>query len=503
MGYRKIRRFSKTWLTLLIVSTNAWSDTTLCAGLRQLTTPSYTIVNTQHTGAYCFVEGVIPHTIRFWMWLPDDWNERTVMRGGGGYAGHQPRIDPVDPLRDQGYAITTTDTGHDARTHPLASFAYNNRAQEIDYAYRAVHLTATTTKALIARYYQKASKYDYWHGCSTGGRQGLMSAQRFPQDFDGILANAPVLDFSNTQISGVWAARIMHNSTLTPEKVRAVGREVYAACDALDGLSDGLIRDPRRCSFNVLNDMPRCTDDNAPDCLTTLEAEAMSAIYKGVQSQGKTYFPGQPLGAELPGRFSTPPFDQSGWNLWYFGIGERTPLLEAFGVSFMRYLAFPVDNPDWQLADFDFDADPYRMNEIRQVLDAVDPNLSAFKDRQGRMITFHGWSDTALNPMMAVNYYERVASLDADVRDYYRLYMVPGMFHCRGGRGITHLDPFENLVQWVEQGKAPDALVGEQRTPDGQVTMTRKVCPYPEVAVYKGADPNIASSFTCAAPPDA
>ena len=487
---------------MLLGGANTWADTTKCAGLRQLANDDYTIVNAQHAGAYCFVEGVIPNTIRFWLWLPDDWNGRFVMRGGGGYAGHSSGIDPVDPLRDKGYAIATTDTGHDARTHPLASFAYNNGAQEIDYAYRAVHLTATKAKDLMAGYYGHKPKYDYWHGCSTGGRQGLMSAQRFPQDFDGILANAPVLDFTNTQISGVWAGRILQASTLTPEKVRAVGEAIYAACDAIDGLTDGLIRDPRSCSFDVTTDMPRCSDKKSDSCLTSGEAADMAAIYQGVQSGGETYFPGQPLGAELPGRYSAPPFDQSGWHLWYFGVGERRPLLEAFGVSFMRYLAFPVDNPDWQLNDFDFDTDPYRMDAIRQTLDAVDPDLSEFKDQGGKMITFHGWSDTALNPRMAINYYEQVAARDADVRDYYRLYMVPGMFHCRGGRGITHLEPFEDLTQWVEQGQAPDELIGEQRDLSGNVKMTRAVCPYPQVAVYIGDDPNTAQSFVCAPPGD-
>ena len=175
-----------------------------------------------------------------------------------------------------------------------------------------------------------------------------------------------------------------------------------------------------------------------------------------------------------------------------------TPLLERFGVTFMRYMAFRRDDPDWSLDRFDFDEDPYRMDAIRRILDATDPDLTRFRDAGGRMITYHGWSDTALNPLMAVNYYEDVLAETPDAADFYRLFMVPGMFHCGGGRGINAIDALPDLVAWVETGEAPARLIGRRVDSDGEVLMTRPVCPYPQVARYAGAgDVDDAASFTC------
>ena len=183
--------------------------------------------------------------------------------------------------------------------------------------------------------------------------------------------------------------------------------------------------------------------------------------------------------------------------------GADAPLLERFGVTFMRYMAFERDDPDWQLEQFDFDEDPYRMDAIRGILDATDPDLTRFRDTGGKMITYHGWSDTALNPLMAVNYYEDVLAETPDAADFYRLFMVPGMFHCAGGRGINRVDAFPDLVAWVETGVAPDRLVGERVDRSGAVLMTRPVCPYPEVARYDGVgDLDDAASFACRLPED-
>ncbi len=450
---------------------------------------------------HCRVDALIRPNIRFGASLPSDWNGRFVMRGGGGYAGQQPVMGRPDPLRDQGYVTASTDTGHDAAVHPLATFAHDDRAAEVDYAYRAVHLTAVAVKALIADYYGRPADYDYWLGCSTGGRQGLMSAQRFPDDFDGIAAGAPVLDFTNTQIGGVWSARALRENPVSLEKIARVGKAIYAACDHLDGLEDGLIDDPRRCAFDVRTDYPRCGAEDRLDCLTEGESTALATIHDGVISRGEPYFPGQPLGAELGDPLGSPAARISGWGRWFVDPAGGTPLLETFGVTFMRYMAFPRDDPDWSLDRFDFDEDPYRMDAIRRILDATDPDLRRFRDAGGRMITYHGWSDTALNPLMAVNYYEDVLATTPDAAAFYRLFMVPGMFHCAGGRGINRVDPFPDLVAWVEDGVAPDRLVGERVDRDGAVLMTRPVCPYPQVARHDGAgDTDDAASFVCRLP---
>ena len=450
---------------------------------------------------YCWVDAMIRPNIRFAASLPTSWNGRFVMRGGGGYAGQQPVKGGDDALRDEGWVTASTDTGHDAARYPLASFAYDNRDGEIDYAYRAVHLTAVEVKALVAEYYGRPADHDYWLGCSTGGRQGLMSAQRFPDDFDGIVAGAPVLDFTNTQIGGVWFSRAMRENPLGLEKIARVGEAIYAACDGLDGLEDGLIDDPRQCRFDPRTDYPRCEGADRVDCLTEGQSETLAKIYGGVVSRGEPYFPGQPLGAELGDPLGSPASRTSGWGRWFVDPAGGTPLLELFGVTFMRYMAFTRDDPDWSLERFDFDEDPYRMDAIRGILDATDPDLTRFRDAGGRMITYHGWSDTALNPMMALNYYEGVLAETPDAADFYRLYMVPGMFHCAGGRGINTIDALPDLVAWVENGEAPDRLVGRRVDGDGQVLMTRPVCPYPEVARYTGSgDVADADSFVCRAP---
>ena len=240
---------------------------------------------------YCWVDAMIRPNIRFGASLPADWNGRFVMRGGGGYAGQQPAKGRDDPLRDRGYVTASTDTGHDAARYPLASFAYNNRDGEIDYAYRAVHLTAVAVKELIGEYYGRPAAYDYWLGCSTGGRQGLMSAQRFPEDFDGIVAGAPVLDFTNTQIGGVWFSQALRENPVSLEKIARVGEAIYAACDHLDGLEDGLIDDPRQCAFDPRTDYPRCGAEDRVDCLTEGESTALAKIYGGVVSRGSRTSP--------------------------------------------------------------------------------------------------------------------------------------------------------------------------------------------------------------------
>jgi feruloyl esterase len=494
-------------LAILAVATlcaHAAAGRDACQALNAHTTADVTVVSAELASAdtpreHCFVAGIIRPRVGFWLSLPTDWNGRFVMGGGGGYAGQQGRHGNEGRFRDAGYAFVSTDTGHDSAVHPLASFAYDDHAAEIDYAYRAVHLTAVTAKDLIARYYGKPARYNYWNGCSTGGRQGLMSAQRFPEDFDGIVAAAPVLDFTNTQISGVWAARAMRETPVSLAKIKSVGKTVYARCDRLDGLEDGLIDDPRRCDFDVERDMARCERSGDADCLTADEARTFAKIYHGVQSRGAPYFPGQPLGAELGDPLGPPHHVESGWGLWYRRANGATPLLETFGVTFMRYMAFEKDNPSWQIDEFDFDEDPYRMDRVRKILDATNPDLRRFRERGGKMISYHGWSDTALNPMMMVNYYEAVLREDPTATDFYKLYMIPGMWHCAGGRGITSFDPFDALVRWVEQGEAPDALTGHRLDPGGNALMERPVCPYPQRTVYGGGDTNRPSSFACEA----
>jgi len=469
-----------------------------CRSTLQLTGHDYSVISatlvaaTTEVPEHCRVYGVIRPEINFGVHLPTRWNGRFYMQGNGGYAGNAP--DAEGTLRTamravtNGFAAASTDTGHDARVEPRGTFAHNNQAKEIDYAFRAVHLTAVTAKAVIAAYYETPQRYSYWDGCSTGGRQGLMSAQRFPGDFDGIIAGAPVQNFTDTQMAYIWNNQALAETPLSEAKVAQVGEAVYERCDGVDGLEDGLIGDPRQCDFDPSRHLPVCSGSASDECFTPGEIETLQAIYAGPVVGGQQLFPGQPLGAE-PG----------GWTNWI--VSDRgTTIGSRFSDTFFKYLAFTPDEPDFDWRTFDFATDPARATS-RDMLDAMDPDLSAFRARGGKMITHFGWADTALNPMMGVNYYEDVLATmgQSDTLDFYRFFTVPGMFHCAGGLGTDRFDAMTPLVNWVEGGVAPDTIPAA-RVESGQVTRTRPLCPYPQVARYTGSGSiDDATNFACAA----
>jgi DNA-binding transcriptional regulator YdaS (Cro superfamily) len=485
-----------------------------CRDLRTFGDFDVAIVTARHIAAadgvpaHCRVDGVIRPQIGFQVNLPTNWNGRFYMHGNRGYAGARPDAGRAAADRDaalaHAFATAFTDTGHDSAVEALASFAFNDPGQEIDYAFRAVHLTAEIAKRLIRTYYGRPHDYAYWDGCSTGGREGLMSAQRFPEDFDGIVAGSPILNFADMQIAGVWNELSLSAAEprLAIAQLDTIAAVVYARCDALDGLRDGLIDDPRRCPFDPLADLPDCAGEPQADCFTGSQKEALARVYGGVTSNGKPYFPGQPVGAEAKGVAN---FDEttiaSGWAVWLISPSGGPSVQGIFGRSFLENLAFDVDRADYDWTGFDFDRDPQRMARIRGILDATDPDLSAFAQAGGRMISYFGWADTALNPMMMSDYYEKVAAtVDRDVREFYRLFMAPGMFHCRGGLGPDRFDAMRYLVNWVEHGVAPDRIVATQMR-DGRVVRSRPLCPYPELARYDGkGDANSASAFGCVTP---
>jgi feruloyl esterase len=438
------------------------------------------------------VRGKISSNISFAFELPTDWNGKFYMVGNGVYAGNIEYTAMENGLR-QGYATASTDTGHDARLDPLgsigASFAYNNPQAVIDYGYRAVHLTAVTAKEIIGTYYGKQPSYSYFVSCSTGGRQGLMEAQRYPLDFNGIVVGDPVLNFTGIVMWGIWNARALSGAdSITADKLKILADAVYAKCDGVDGLVDGLINDPSKCTFDPATDLPSGS-------FTPAQVEALKKIYGGVRnSKNELLFPGAPIGAEV---FAG---GMSGWDMWMFGMMGNSSLQQMISEQFLKYMAFETGpDPGYDWTTFNFDTDPPKMAHISSIIDATNPDLSEFKAHGGKIIHYHGWADMALTPFMSVDYYKSVLSfMGVDkTMDFYRLYMVPGMFHCAGGVGCDIVDWFTPLVTWVENGIAPEGLVGSH-IEGGKVVRTRPLYPYPEVAVYTGSGSiDDAVNFTC------
>jgi len=467
-----------------------------CADLRAASTTDITVISAQLISAadgvpeHCRVTGNILSEIAFEVNLPSSWNRRFYMNGNGGYAGERPDVPTRVALRANalrnGFAAATTNTGHDAMREPLGTFAVD-RAKLIDYAFRAVHVTAVTAKRIAARYYGRPPAYSYWDGCSTGGRQGLMEAQRFPGDFDGIVAGAPVLNFTDTMVAYLWLGRALEKAPISMDKLKVVETALYAKCDKSDGLADGLIDDPRRCDFDPARDAPKCTaGQDGPDCLTEAQAVALNAVYHGARSNGAPFFFGFPPGAEKIGSDAATGVPVRGWDYWIIGRDGNLSRQLLYAETFFRYLAFDKPDPNYDVHRFDFDKDPARLDEIRALLNANNPDLSDFRSRGGKLIMYHGWADTALTPFMSVDYYERALKANGpQTKDFFRLFMVPAMFHCRGGIGVDHLDALTAVINWVEAGKAPDAIVAT-RIETNKIMRSRPLCPYPQAAHFSG-----------------
>jgi tannase/feruloyl esterase len=470
-----------------------------CASLVALTGYDFSITTATVVPAsadapeHCRVSGLIQPEIRFAVTLPTVWNGRLYMFGNGGYAGEaldqQGRVATTRRALSRGFATAQMNTGHDAEAEPLATFAVSPQ-KFVDYAYRGVHITAVTAKQILRAYYADPLEHAYFDGCSTGGRQGLISAQRFPEDFDGIAVGAPVQNFSGTMVDYVVNQRALAAAPIAQAKLKIIADAVYAKCDEADGVKDGLIDDPRRCRFTPSADLPPCAGDaDGPSCFTSGQIHALETIYGGVTRGGASVFPGWPVGAE------------NGWTPWFVPAGNaRFPIQIAFAETFLKYIAFGKPNPSYDWTTFNPDADYDKLDAARRALDALDPDLSRFKARGGKIVSYFGWADPALNPLMGVGYYENVMrTLGSSTTDFYRLFMVPGMFHCGGGVGVSTFDAFTPLVEWVEKGSAPRAIVGS-RLVDGKTVRTRPLCPYPQVAVYNGSGSiDEAASFTCGA----
>lgn len=455
-----------------------------CRDLMSLTTTTFTVLSADMIGDVCRIRGVIPSEIRFEVSLPSAWNGRMMMTGNGGLAGQ-----PLNDVRyqqvrsrivDHGFAVAFTDTGHDNRVEPGATFAFNSLHKLIDYGYRGIHLTSQTARQLINRYYAAPPAHSYFMGCSNGGRQALMAAQRFPEDFDGILAGAPANDFTGLKLSQAHRMQALKDQPLDLEEVAVLASYIYQQCDALDGQRDGLIDDPRACHFDPASDLPRCDGGDQADCFTTAEIESLEHYYSPTQVAGVQVYPAHPVGSEVAG----PNYGgkiMSGWVPWVINPQGR-PLLDVLGSDFFRYIIFLHDDPDYDWTTFDFNEMPDNIEEARAILDATDPDLSAFQAAGGKLLSYFGWSDPDVNPLTAIAYRDAVAStLKQEVTDFYQLFMVPGMFHCSGGPGASDFDAITPLINWVEAGIMP-ARIEAQHLGANATGFSRPLCAYPAVA---------------------
>ncbi|HEX4137431.1 MAG TPA: tannase/feruloyl esterase family alpha/beta hydrolase [Bryobacteraceae bacterium] len=434
--------------------------------------------------AFCRIAATLkPSTdsdIRIEIWMPAaGWNGKLQSVGNGAWAGTISYPAMATALA-AGYAAASTDTGH-AGNNP--DFIPDHPEKVIDFAYRSVHEMTVAAKAIVAAYYNKGPQYSYWNGCSTGGRQALAEAQRFPNDYDGIVAGAPANYVTRLQGSQVWTAAVTHQNDagyIPPTKYAAIHKAALDQCDALDGVKDGVIEDPTRCTFDPK--VLECKGEDGPSCLTAPQVEVARRIYAGPTSRsGQNIFPGLEPGSEM------------GWAT----LSGPKPM--DLAVDTYKYLVFR--DPKWNYLTFNPDADLARADETTSALmNSVNPNLQPLFAHGGKLLHYHGWADPGVPPGNSVNYYKSVLEAmggKEKVENSYRLFMVPGMGHCGGGDGASTFDMVSALDQWVVQGKAPEQI-NASKVVNGAVVRTRPLCPYPQVATYKGSgSTDDAANFSC------
>jgi hypothetical protein len=440
---------------------------------------------------FCRVALTVAPQIHIELWLPKEtWNGSYRGEGGGGYAGSISYSGLAEGIR-RGYATASTDTGHLAAaggTFALSADGTLNMQPISDFAERSLHEMVVKAKAIVNAYYGAPPKHSYWNGCSTGGRQGLMAVQRFGDQYDGLVIGAPAINWDRFIPSELWPQIVMNQTTggpISAAKLNVATKAAVAACDASDGVTDGIINDPRNCRYD-----PRAlvckTGDDPASCLTPQEADAIWKIWNG-------------------------PTDASGKRLWY-GL-ERGAALNflagpsPFPISLDHFKYWIRQDPkfDWHsLSEADFEKD-FRLSQkkFHDVIGTDDPKLDAFRKHGGKMIVWHGEADQLIFPRGTIDYYERVVAANGGrkrVDDFARLFMAPGVGHCGGGDGPAPVGLFDAVVDWVEKGIAPKTIQASRTRPDG-TKMARPLCPYPATAKWAGTgSTDDAANFMCAAP---
>ncbi len=452
----------------------------------------------QQNPEYCKVRGTIAPDIGFEVHLPSDWNGRFYMVGNEGSGGKINVRNMRMPV-SMNYATASTDLGHNGYMEE-ENYGYNNRQKVIDYGFRATHLTAVVAKEIVSSFYKSAAEYSYYVAGSAGGRQGMMEFQRFPEDFDGYLISAPVYNISKIHMWGVWKAKALSGEGyIPPEKIEHLAKAIYNRCDKIDGVEDGVIDHPPSCDFEPALHLKNCADGD--DCFSDAQINALNLIYDGVRNTaGDLIFPGQPLGAEAQGDLPSYMRTDGPQSAWLDTIvhkeGTKDRYVE-FALSYLRYVAFPEDNPDYKWQDFDFDVDPARLADAAEITDANDADLSYLKASGGKVIHYHHWADTANPASNSIAYYDRILEEMGVTDDYYKFYLVPGGFHGAPGVGATIVPWLETIVNWVENDVEPGDLIAK-RIERGETKFERRICPYPARAVYVGnGDTDSADNFSC------
>jgi hypothetical protein len=471
--------------------------------------------------AFCRVRGETKPSpdshIIFEVWMPAaQWNGKFEQMGSGGLAGSI-NLFTLAATMKKGYATAASDDGHQAAAAIDGSWALGHPEKVKDFGYRAVHETSVKAKKIVEAFYQKMPSYSYFNGCSEGGREALMEAQRYPEDFNGILAGAPAHKWTELMFDFAWNAQALNSpaSFISEAKRHAVSEAALAACGGQDGVKDAFIKEPLRCHFDP--SVLACKGGDADNCLTPEQVEALKKIYAGARNSrtGQQISQGYEPGAEdvvgIPGiSFAS----------YVFGPAPGASLDAIFSSAFFGDFVF--DNPNWKFSDLNFDKDVTTTEEkVGSVLNATNPDLNAFRAHGGKLLQYHGWNDGSPSPHHSVDYYDSVIKKMSGLNkteDFYRLFMVPGMMHCGAGPGPNLFgnlldfaaandadhNIFTALERWVEQGLAPDKIIAKKYADDNPakgLEMTRPLCPYPQVAKWSGrGTTSDAQNWSCQAP---
>lgn len=492
----------------------AWAQSgDSCAGLAGLRLTSTTIesatvieggsftppnaVNTlRRLPSFCRVVGLTRPAVRFEIWMPlTKWSGRFEVVGNGGMAGAISYSPMATALR-RGNAAASTDTGH---VNPPgnsfdASWSLDNPKLVEDFGYRSLHVTTVNGKQIVRVFYGKAADHAYYAGCSKGGQQGLMEAQRFPGDFDGIVAGDPAYNwtghYAGAHLYYAMATLKDPESYIQPAKIKLLADAVNRACDSKDGFADGVLENPLTCRFDP--EVLACKEGENPGaCFTPKQIKAVKEIWEGAHDdRGRLIVPGLVPGGES---------GQGGWSSWVTGSAPYQATHWKAASSFFRYMV--MGDPNYNPMTFDYDRDKAELEKLSPMLDAVNSDLRPLQRRGAKLILYHGWSDPDISPLSTINYYKQLEHvIGPQTRDFARLFLVPGMQHCSGGPGPDSFDAVSAIERWVEEGTAPTQIVASHIN-HGVVDRTRPLCPYPQTAAYKGKGAiTDAGSFVCRAP---